>query len=95
MAKALLGTDSIDNLRHEIDRLENYIGDVEDERDDARDRLKKAEKACAGTRLLAEAVRMYFSWAECPPPGMDAAAYEALRANFRADVEMALRAVEG
>ena len=95
MGKALLNTDSIDNLRHEIDRLENYVGDVEDERDEARSSLLAAEKAAAGTRLLAEAVRMYFSWVECPPPGMDAEAHEALRLNFRHDVETALRAVEG
>jgi hypothetical protein len=38
---------------------------------------------------------MYFSWVECPPSDMNALDYEALRKNFRQDVETALRAVEG
>ena len=91
----MVGTDSIDNLRSEIDRLENHIGDVEDERDTLRDSVTRADNAAAGVRLLAEAVRMYFSWVECPPSDMNALDYEALRKNFRQDVETALRAVEG
>jgi hypothetical protein len=87
--------DSIDNLRSELDRLETYLETVEDERDALSSKVVSAEQAAAGVRLLAEAVRMYFSWVESPPKHMDDHTYEMLRKNFRQDVEQALRAVEG
>jgi hypothetical protein len=87
--------DSIDNLRSELDRLETHLETVEDERDALAAKVTSAEEAAAGVRLLAEAVRMYFSWVESPPKGMDDFTFETLRKNFRQDVELALRAVEG
>jgi len=86
---------SIDTLRTELDRLENTIGELEDKRDDLRNRLVAAEDAAAGSRHLAEAVRLYFSWVESPPPNIASDVHEMLRRNFRQDVESALRAVEG
>jgi hypothetical protein len=86
---------AIDVLRSEIDRLESHIEDLEEKQHDTNAKLGAAEAAAAGTRLLSEAVRLYFSWVESPPKDMDPDAYERLRKNFRQDVEMALRAVEG
>ena len=86
---------AIDVLRSEIDRLESHIDELEEGRDEIRAKLASAEAAAAGTRLLSEAVRLYFSWVESPPKDMDPDAYERLRKNFRQDVETALRAVEG
>lgn len=87
--------DTIDDVRHQLDKLETYLEAVEDERDALKAKVDSAEQAAAGVRHLAEAVRMYFSWVESPPKGMDAQAYETLRRNFRHDVEQALRQVEG
>ena len=86
---------SIDTLRSEIDRMENYIGDLEEERDSLAAKVQSAETAAAGARHLAEAVRLYFSWVEFPPPRINNATFETLRKNFRQDVEQALREVEG
>lgn len=86
---------SIDTLRSEIDRMENYIGDLEDERDTLRVKVQGAEDAAAGARNLAEAVRLYFSWVDSPPPKVEGHTFETLRCNFRQDVERALREVEG
>jgi hypothetical protein len=86
---------SIDTLRSEIDRMENYIGDLEDERDVLQKKLKSAEGAAEGSRHLAEAVRLYLSWVEFAPPAIATDAFEEIRRNFRQDVEQALREVEG
>lgn len=87
--------DSIDEIRSELDRLETHLETVEEERDALAAKVQAADQAAAGVRLLADAIRLYFSWMECPPKDMDAQTYSALRANFRSDVEQALRAVEG
>ena len=85
---------NIDTLRTELDRLESTIGDLEEKRDDLQTRLKSAEAAAAGARNLAEAVRLYFSWEDNAPPNIEGDTFEALRRNFRQDVEQALRVVE-
>jgi hypothetical protein len=87
--------DSIDEIRSELDRLETHLETVEEERDALAAKVQSAEQAAAGVRLLAEAIRLYFSWVECPPKDMEVRTYETLRSNFRSDVEQALRAVEG
>jgi hypothetical protein len=87
--------DTIDDVRHQLDKVETYLEAVEDERDALKAKVDSAERAAAGVRHLAEAVRMYFSWVESPPKGMDDGAFETLRRNFRLDVEQALREVEG
>ena len=85
---------NIDTLRTELDRLESTIGDLEEKRDDLQTRLTSAEAAAAGARNLAEAVRLYFSWEDSAPPNIEGDTFEALRRNFRQDVEQALRVVE-
>ena len=86
---------SIDTLRSEIDRLENHVGDVEEKYDELQSKIEAAERAAEGARHLAEAVRLYLSWLESPPRDMLPAQYNSIRANFRQDVEYALRTVEG
>lgn len=91
----MINTDAIDDIRHELDRLESYVEKVEDERDELLDRVEKADRAAGASRKLADAVRIMLSWQDSPPRGMDAATYDHIAANFRSDVEIALREIEG
>jgi chromosome segregation ATPase len=90
----------VDSLTGTIVTLEDRVAELEDENETLEDRvseledeIEQAEKNSEAALRAIDALRIYLSWVDSPPPEMDSAQHARFASGFRRDLDNALRKV--
>jgi hypothetical protein len=83
----------IEKMQQTITELENRVEVLEEELSEARTTITNLLDSEEPYRALVDALKIYLSWQDAPPPGMDAAEVARLGRILRSQLHDALRAV--
>lgn len=84
--------DEVDSLSKGNAKLSDTLDEVEYDLADAEGLVEELRKRIDPYEVLADALAIYLSWMDSPPPGMDPSRHAEIARNFRQDVDTALRA---
>lgn len=92
--------DEVEGLEGTVLTLEGRVSTLENEKDTLEERVAELEDTLVRERTehaaalrAVEALRLYLSWIDSPPPNMDKTQHERFRVSFRRDLDAALREV--